>query len=117
MLGQNRNELRQVYFDAYREWKAGNSLGSLTKQLVVLFRMHPEYDVIFSEPKRYLGCDTFEGILHPFLHLGLHMSIREQIATDRPNGLRAGLSKIVASFCLQSAFGRTRDDGLFFWTF
>jgi hypothetical protein len=40
---------------------------------------------------------TVEGAeTNPFLHMGLHLGIREQIATNRPAGIRAVFEQLAA---------------------
>ena len=36
------------------------------------------------------------GQTNPFLHMGLHLGIREQVATDRPSGIAELYANIVA---------------------
>lgn len=52
---------------------------------------HPEYHVILENPK-YKEQNYFPemGQANPFLHMGLHLAIRDQVSTDRP----VGISKI-----------------------
>ncbi len=52
---------------------------------------HPEYIPFIESGDAALGSDfTPEGgAVNPFLHLGLHLAIREQVATNRPTGIRA----------------------------
>ncbi|MGH8224284.1 MAG: DUF1841 family protein, partial [Woeseiaceae bacterium] len=33
----------------------------------------------------------------PYLHLGLHLAIRDQVATDRPPGIRALFERLAAA--------------------
>ena len=37
-----------------------------------------------------------QGETNPFLHMGLHLGIREQVATDRPAGIRAVFEQLAA---------------------
>jgi len=53
--------------------------------------MHPEYHAMLEHD----GDDAIEkefdvedGQTNPFLHMGMHISICEQISTDRPPGVR-----------------------------
>lgn len=50
---------------------------------------HPEYHGVLSEPERALvrdfGTDT--GGVNPFLHMGLHIALLEQLQTERPSGI------------------------------
>jgi len=38
-----------------------------------------------------------DGETNPFLHMGLHLSIREQVATDRPAGIAAVFQSLLAA--------------------
>jgi len=35
------------------------------------------------------------GESNPFLHMGMHMAIREQLSTDRPPGIRKATKKLL----------------------
>jgi hypothetical protein len=50
---------------------------------------HPEYVPLLESGPQALAADyTPEGGReNPFLHMGLHLAIREQVATDRPAGI------------------------------
>ncbi|HVC30912.1 MAG TPA: DUF1841 family protein, partial [Steroidobacteraceae bacterium] len=52
---------------------------------------HPEYIPLLESGPQALAADyTPEGGReNPFLHLGLHLAVREQVATDRPAGIAA----------------------------
>jgi hypothetical protein len=52
--------------------------------------LHPEYAVLLEDESALERDWTPEGgQQNPFLHLGLHMAIREQVGTDRPPGIAA----------------------------
>jgi hypothetical protein len=36
------------------------------------------------------------GRINPFLHLSMHMALREQVGTDRPQGIRAVHARLAA---------------------
>lgn len=88
---QDRGGLRRHYLDAWRRYRAGLPLEPLEHQLVAVIEQHPEYHRLFEdEPGAIAGEWTPEsGETNPFLHLGLHLAIREQVATDRPPGIAA----------------------------
>ena len=68
-------------------------------QITDVIAMHPEYH---SAVESKQGADedfpVEDGRSNPFLHMGLHLAIREQLATDRPAGF-AGLYKNIAARC------------------
>ncbi len=88
---QDRSGLRRHYVEAWRKHRSGTPLEPLEDQLVTLIEQHPEYHPLFEDDEQALGRDYTpeSGQSNPFLHLGLHLAIREQVATDRPAGIAA----------------------------
>jgi len=88
---QDRSGLRRHYVEAWRKHRAGTPLEPLEHQLVTAIEQHPEYHPLFEGDEQTLGRDYTpeSGQSNPFLHLGLHLAIREQVATDRPAGIAA----------------------------
>jgi hypothetical protein len=76
-----------MYADAWQKHLNAAPLSPLEAQIADVVAQHPEYhDAVTAEDldKDY----TPEvGQTNPFLHMGLHLGIREQIATDRPAGI------------------------------
>ena len=62
----------------------------LEAQIADLIELHPEYQAALEDPDRVLDRDYAPegGQSNPFLHMGLHLAIREQVGTDRPSGIR-----------------------------
>ena len=75
---------RQVFYDAWKKAKQGELLTPLEAQVVAVIEVHPEYHVFLE--KRQPPSSFPEG--NPFLHMGLHLAIREQINTNRPHGIQ-----------------------------
>jgi hypothetical protein len=88
---QDRSGLRRLYVEAWRKHRAGRPLEPLEHQIVTVIEQHPEYHALLEDEAEALGRDfTPEaGQSNPFLHMGLHLAIREQAATDRPAGIAA----------------------------
>lgn len=99
IFGSDRNNLRKLWFEVYRKAQAGEPLTALEAQLKAVIALHPEYHPILAQPERYGQQDYLPefGEINPFLHMGLHMGLREQLSTDRPTGI-AGL---FAQACLR----------------
>jgi Domain of unknown function (DUF1841) len=95
--GQDRSALRRLYVEAWRKHRAGRPLEPLEHQLVTVIELHPEYHALLEDEAEALGRDfTPEaGQSNPFLHMGLHLAIREQSATDRPAGIAAIRAQLV----------------------
>lgn len=93
IFSQDRAELRKMYADAWQKHLDKTPLSPLEAQIAQVVEEHPEYhDAVGRE----LGQDfTVEGgKTNPFLHMGLHLSVRDQVATDRPPGIAAIFSQL-----------------------
>jgi hypothetical protein len=86
---QGREQLRRAYLDAWRKYSAKQPLEPLEAQIAAVVAEHPEYHAWLETGNAALAAEfTPEGgQLNPFLHLGLHLAIREQVSTDRPRGI------------------------------
>ncbi len=93
IFGEDRNELRKMYKDAWKKRCDESPLTPLEAQISDVVEWHPEYhgDVTGDALDKDYTPDG--GQTNPFLHMGLHLGIREQVATNRP----AGISGIFAT--------------------
>lgn len=95
---QSRDQLRRVYVEAWRKRRAGLPMEPLEMQVADVIELHPEYQASLERPDEALDRDyTPEGgQSNPFLHMGLHLAVREQASTDRPKGFRAAFQALAA---------------------
>jgi hypothetical protein len=98
--GQSRDDLRRLYLEAWRKFSARLPLEPLEAQLAAVIAEHPEYVPLLEAGQSALAADfTPEGgRLNPFLHMGLHLALREQVATDRPPGIARIHRELTARF-------------------
>jgi hypothetical protein len=83
-----RDELRRRYAEAWRRRRAGLPLEALDVAIADVIELHPEYHAMIEAPATLQQDFTVEkGQVNPFLHLGLHLGLREQLATRRPAGI------------------------------
>jgi hypothetical protein len=83
-----RDELRRRYVNAWQRHREGLPLEPLDAQIADLVALHPEYHTLLESPEGAAQDFTVEqGRSNPFLHMGLHLAIREQVATRRPPGI------------------------------
>ena len=84
MWSQDRARLRGVFYTAWKHFQAQAPLAGVETVIVETLLAHPEYQALFAreEVTEHEG-----GENNPFLHLGLHIALAEQIATDRPAGI------------------------------
>ena len=90
LFGQDRNQLRHFYCEAWRIHCAGGPLDPLQTQIVSVIRQHPEYHPLLEKPDTALQREYLPetGESNPFLHMAMHLAIQEQISTNRPHGIR-----------------------------
>ena len=89
IFGQDRNELRRMYADAWQKRSEGRPLSPLETQIADVVAEHPEYHADVSGDDLARDYRPEGGRTNPFLHMGLHLGLREQVATDRPRGIAA----------------------------
>ena len=87
---QSRDALRHVYVEAWRKRLEGAVMEPLEAQVADVIDLHPEYHAGLEQADQSLDRDYSPegGQSNPFLHMGLHLAVRDQIATDRPAGIR-----------------------------
>jgi len=85
-----RDQLRQTYADAWRRHLTHSPLTPLEAMIVDVIGAHPEYQAMLSDKDTAMGVapDRSGGAENPFLHMGLHLAVREQVSIDRPPGVR-----------------------------
>ncbi|HXC58820.1 MAG TPA: DUF1841 family protein [Steroidobacteraceae bacterium] len=83
-----RDELRRRYVEAWRRRREALPLEPLDAQIADIIALHPEYHALLEAPDASAQDFSVEqGRSNPFLHMGLHLAIREQLATRRPPGI------------------------------
>lgn len=96
IFGQDRNELRQMYADAWRKRCNNAPLSPLEAQIADVIALHPEYHDVVTGGDMNKDYAPDGGQTNPFLHMGLHLGIREQVATNRPAGITAVYREMTA---------------------
>ena len=86
LFGGDRAAYRRVFCEAWRKHLAGEALSAQEVEIAAVARAHPEYHGILEDPDRALDADWLpeHGESNPFLHLAMHLAVREQAAADRP---------------------------------
>lgn len=93
---QGRSALRRMYRQAWRKHRDSLPVEPVEDQIIRVMLLHPEY-VTALESEETLDRDYTpeDGQSNPFLHMGLHLAIREQVATNRPAGIAEVHGKLV----------------------
>ena len=96
IFGQDRNELRQMYADAWAKRRDDKPMSPLEAQIADVVAMHPEYESTVAGGEIDEDYTPDGGKTNPFLHMGLHLGVREQLSTNRPAGIREVYEKVAA---------------------
>lgn len=95
MFGQDRQRLRRYYLQAWQKQQTGVAMEPLESLIANVIGQHPEYHAMLqSEDALEKDFTPEQGQSNPFLHMGMHISLAEQISTDRPAGIRDTYQKI-----------------------
>jgi hypothetical protein len=89
MFGNDRDSLRRYYCTVWDKARAGQPLEPLEHLIAGVIREHPEYQPALADAENVLGREyTPEmGETNPFLHMGMHLAIQEQLGGHRPEGI------------------------------
>jgi hypothetical protein len=89
MFGNDRDSLRRYYCTVWQKANAGQPLEPLEHIIADIIRKHPEYQPVLTAAESVLGREyTPEmGQTNPFLHMGMHIAIHEQLGSNRPAGI------------------------------
>lgn len=90
MFSDDRQQTRAVFFRAWQRHRQQLPLEGIENIIVAVVLRHPEYHALLENPDRHAHQDYLPetGQANPFLHLGLHVAIEEQLSVDRPPGVR-----------------------------
>lgn len=89
MFGNDRTQLRQYFFTAWKKKINAQPLSALEEIIAHVIEIHPEYHHHLSDPDNSLDKEWSpeQGESNPFLHMAMHISIHEQLGADRPTGI------------------------------
>ena len=88
MFGQDRTELRQMFFTSWKKHQDKQIMEPLEAVVAKIIELHPEYHSLLENQEAVDKDYTPEmGETNPFLHMAMHISIQEQLSTKRPVGI------------------------------
>ncbi len=94
---QSRDEVRQVYLDVWRKLQQRQLLEPMEAIIADVIEAHPEYHPLFetSAEIKQREFTPEQGQTNPFLHMGMHIALREQAGADRPAGIAAVYQRLL----------------------
>lgn len=97
MYTNNRHSYRETFYQVWQKHQQHLPLTTVEAELAAIMSIHTEYHALFNNFNSYLNQD-FEPEDNPFLHMSLHIAIREQIHTDRPAGIRSIYQELLEQY-------------------
>jgi Domain of unknown function (DUF1841) len=93
----SREQLRRSYAEAWAKRVARAPLTPLEALIADVIASHPEYQPLVADPQKAAEFAAATAAENPFLHMGLHLAVREQVSTDRPPGVRELQRQLLAA--------------------
>ena len=89
MFNPSREQARQFFFDTWRKYRQREMLSGMEDVALEVILLHPEYQVMLDDTERYHDKDYLPemGDTNPFLHMSMHIAIKEQLSIDQPAGI------------------------------
>lgn len=96
----DRHQLRQFYFQTWNKTRQGHPLEPMETVVAQVIQLHPEYHKLLEDQDKALDQDFPPqlGKTNPFLHMGLHVALQEQLQAGQP----AGINDIYRSLAAKS---------------
>lgn len=98
-FGNTPEEIRKVYIETLRKHQEKRPLSPLEASILDVILRHPEYHT-FLQAENNLETRFLPelGQTNPFLHMGLHLAIQEQVQTNRPTGIAPLYKKLLEHY-------------------
>jgi hypothetical protein len=85
----SRDQLRLTLAQAWSKHLQRLPLSPLEALIADVVGIHPEYQRIVGDSQTAVAFEpSVADAENPFLHMGLHLAVREQLSIDRPPGIR-----------------------------
>ena len=93
MFSQDRKKQREYLAASWQKYTKNEPLEPLEKQLASIIEIHPEYHELIGN----INSDYFpeQGEVNPFLHINLHLALRDQLSIDQPKGIKEAHKKLI----------------------
>ena len=93
MFYQDRKKQREFLANSWQKYTRNKPLEPLEKQLASIIEIHPEYHDLIGN----IDSESFpehDGV-NPFLHINLHLALRDQLSSNQPKGVKEVHQKLI----------------------
>ena len=89
MFVQNSNDSRKFFIGVRQKMLSNQIMEPLEAMIANILNEHPEYHAMLEDKEKALSDDYLSNQfeVNPFLHLGLHVALQEQLDANRPSGI------------------------------
>ena len=89
LFGQSREEMRQLFIDSWNKRLAKVPMEPIEETIAAVVAEHPEYHRLLEKADAALSRDYLPelGETNHFLHMAMHIALREQLSSNRPQGI------------------------------
>ena len=101
MFVNSRENARRFFIEVWAKRQTANGeeaapMSSLETMVSEIIERHPEYHPVLADPDATLNAEFAPGSgeVNPFLHMGLHVALAEQLQADRPVGIRSAFQQV-----------------------
>ncbi|MGE4570611.1 MAG: DUF1841 family protein [Gammaproteobacteria bacterium] len=93
LYSQDRTKQRQFLTRSWQKFTNKEPLEPLESLLASIIQIHPEYHALINN----VDSDYFpeQGEVNPFLHINLHLALRDQLFINQPNGIKEAYDKLL----------------------
>lgn len=97
MFVQDRNEARDYFYQVWGKHKNRLPLEPIEVIISDVILEHPEYHHYLDEKETSYENDFSpeQNESNPFLHMGMHIALKEQVSSDRPVGINSIFKKMM----------------------
>ncbi len=84
-----REETRKVFYQVWHKMKDNEQIVDPMESCIAnIIQLHPEYQpVLEQQDDLYADFHPDLGNSNPFLHMGMHIAIQEQLSINQPSGI------------------------------
>ena len=96
MFSQDRKKQREFLAKSWQKYNSNKPLEPLEEQLVSIIQIHPEYhNLIDNIESEYF---PEQGKVNPFLHINLHLALRDQLSINQPKCVKEVYQKLINKY-------------------